>query len=429
MNGEQQAARQKARLQEIREARDAMQRRAEDKEQESEVLRGEQRDRHVTMGQSPTRMRPRAALFTPHDVNRTGLNRFGSIPHNFSRRPEREDFYPQGHSTQRRGDDSEWGQGGHEGARGYRPRTGKIDPFPKEVKPSDKLFQWNFWLRQFKMAMEKGGITGQRAKAVELSLTVGQEINVIIMTRDLLPEESEVRPGFRFFDFLVEGVTSVLSKLTDASTNAREFRALKQGENETVPEFALRTEKAAQKIGLTNATLLSTAFIDGLKDGEVRGWATAFNLSMDEAMDAAIRRENGQKPPLPWEINSSAPIAVAAIEKPHTRGEDASAKQDKRGWRRSPVKIVGGRRFDRGLPYKREGQDSHHRQQSDRRASGPGCMKCGRGSHEGRQCPADSKQCYTCKEYGHFAATCKVRSVNNIDKRERDHEVSSKPCY
>lgn len=439
MSEQQLAMRKAERLRDSREARDAIQRRAEGKDYEDEVFRNSERNGHAAGEQSSAfgGMRDgkersgftHGALFTPRDVRRSGLNTFGSIPHNFSLRPDRESFYPIEQSTQRRNDGGERGGSTPEGSRSSRPRQGKIEAFPKDVKPSDKLFQWNFWLRQFKMAMEKGGVTSQRAKAVELSLTVGQEINMIIMTRDLLPEESEVRPGFRFFDFLVEGVTSVLSKLTDASTNAREFRSLKQGENETVPEFALRTEKAAQKIGLTNATLLSTAFIDGLRDSEVRGWATAFNLSMDEAMDAAIRRENGQKPSLPWEVNPSAPIAVAAVEKPQTRNEETSAKHEKRSWRRSPVKMVGGRRFDHAPPYKREGRDGQSRQSSSRQAGGQRCPKCNRDAHVGRQCPADSKQCYNCKEFGHFEATCKIRRVNNVDKHERNSEVSGKPYY
>lgn len=365
----------------------------------------------------------RSRWFTQRDAHQSGLNSFGEVPGNHFRHLNRDDFYPAGHST-RRDDHTE--HGGVTGQRTgstlgqYRPI--KMDPFPKDVKPSDKLFQWRNWLHSLKLALERGGVTGQRRKAVELSLSVGAEVNSIILTRNLLPDADEVEEGFKFFDFLVEGITSVFSRLTDASTSAREFRALKQRSDETVPEFALRTEKIAQKIGLTNGTLLTSAFIDGLKDRTVKEWASSFKWTMETTMDVATRRENEPETKFPWEGSSTAPIAVAAVERPavvkeatHKQTEQSEQREkrehrDHYNYARQSGRDMKGSRFPK--------------QQRERR-----CDKCGRTSHEDRPCPALNKQCYACKEMGHLERMCRSRRVRRVEFPKHQSEVSDNVFY
>lgn len=85
----------------------------------------------------------------------------------------------------------------------------KSAPFEPNIRAADKLYRWTNWVKVLLMGLERAGIFNQRDRAMELSLAAGEEVNSIIMTEDLLPEVHEVREGFPFFDYMLNGISTL----------------------------------------------------------------------------------------------------------------------------------------------------------------------------------------------------------------------------
>lgn len=353
-----------------------------------------------SVGNNTTVTGHNARIYTARDLDATGLHQFSEVPGRqgnitspsvaLSNTHER-----QGGEASRTNEENS-----SQGARSI-----KVKPFPADVKPGDKLFKWKYWLSTLELALEHHGITDQRKMAIQLTLFAGEEIGVIIMTKDLMPRKNSVPHDYKFFDHLVEGITKFFGQLTDANTNAREFKNMKQKEGESARAFALRTEMAAQKIGLTNASLITANFVDGLRDKELRRWADSFTMSLEDTVRAATVRENDpDNNEFPWsKVDSSAtPVTVAAVEKRERRPDSADARVKK--------EHVTGHKQERS--HERGTRPDKRRNESSK------CAACNSYSHNGRRCPAENARCHECNEVGHFRAACNKKRVRYVEKNK-----------
>jgi hypothetical protein len=164
--------------------------------------------------------------------NQTGANGFWPVEHSTAARGNhqadrsdwqaRKNMLEESRYIDRRGQSSSF----------IQAKSIKVAPFPKEIKASDKLFRWKFWLSTLEMALERNEIWNQRERAVELSLSVGEEVSLIIMTENLMKDPLRVGHDFPFYDHLVEGISMSFGALTDSGMNAREFKVLKAVRNQ-----------------------------------------------------------------------------------------------------------------------------------------------------------------------------------------------------
>jgi hypothetical protein len=304
----------------------------------------------------------------------------------------------------------------------------EMEPFPKDIKASDKLFQWRYWLGNLKLALEHLGIHDQREKAVELRLAAGVKAGQIIMTRQLMMDADNIDPNFRHFDFLVEGIEAVFAKHTDGSINAKEFRTREQKDGKTVLDYSMRTEKVVQMVDLkgpVSSTLVVSAFIDGLRDKMVRDWANSLNWSMETGLDVVTRCENDTKVAFPWENEARGPEVIAALEGSGTTSEGGRSAGPRSDYcTRKPDQ----QRFVRGKQARTSDENSRgYRQQAKSEPEGEKCAACDRHRHNGGQCPAVGRVCFKCGETGHFEAVCKASGVRNVSaanaKVEDSHMV------
>lgn len=146
----------------------------------------------------------------------------------------------------------------------------KVEPFPKGIKPTDQFQEWLFWHANFEMAMEKAGTIDQRAKAIDLSLHIGEEIRRIIVAKGMLPRETAVTGNYQFYDSLTEQLDAHFRGLTDESVDVASFNALKQKEDETALEFELRLRQMATRVRETNVAMIRTRYIEGIRDKALR---------------------------------------------------------------------------------------------------------------------------------------------------------------
>jgi hypothetical protein len=299
-----------------------------------------------------------------------------------------------------------------EGRHPRRPayRGVRVQPFSSDIPQTDKSYRWSLWVKRFKMALELAGVENQRDAAMELSLAAGDEVSAIIMTEGLLPEADDVDADFPFLDFVLHGVADAFERLTDSGVTAREFHNAAQTEKETASEFARRVRLLAKKMKLDHEALITSQFISGLSDVEVRRWANLFHLDLEGALSVAIRAESdpdyratlvlGNRP-------SNAPLAIAAVAAPPAQNT-SSAKKDKKRPKREHS------RGDEGPDAKR-GSDG---------GSGGRCRRCGRFSHRDKPCPAIDALCNTCQKPGHFSAMCKEKQIRDIKSSSCRDEVN-----
>ena len=270
------------------------------------------RDGHVQRGLRKFRDSiPQRRVFTEEDARRSGVDKFGTVPGRRSQGPM-ESFLPNYVSTTNEsmpilspftfsvraptplGTSFDGEYSGGNDVRDPRSQM-KLKPFPTNVRQIDKYFKWKWWLSQFEMAAERFPNMNQRVKATTMNLLVGEEVSEIIMTEGFLVPTDQGGPCFNYYDFLVSRLTDYFAKLTDNNVNAREFKAMRQGKVESTRAFGMRVKMAAQRINLNSNPLITATFIDGLRDAGTRDHANDFNLTMEDVMEVATRREHEQQ--------------------------------------------------------------------------------------------------------------------------------------
>jgi hypothetical protein len=315
----------------------------------------------------------------------------------------------------------------------HSSRPMRIQQFPKDVPTSDKAEKWGMFMRGVRMVFERNRTFNQRDMAIELSLSAGEEIETIILTEDLLPEPHEVPEGFEFFNYLVAGVTAVFDRLTDGNISAMEFRNLAQRPNEMARQFALRVHATARKLRLKNEQMITTAFIEGLSNLTVKGWARPFNWSMNGTLMVATRMEHGaQVSDFPWaaprlEVGGTiAEVRTHAVKKEGNKRGTSSTNQGQKP-------DQGSRGPQRRTPLVERNAQNQRKQRQERQAKQPytndnngrdsGCPDCGRRACNGEQCRAKGSRCYECGGIGHFAMVCDTKRVRHVNTSERSAQV------
>lgn len=283
----------------------------------------------------------------------------------------------------------------------------KVEPFPKGVKPTDQFQEWMFWLANFEMAIEKAGTVEQRSKAIDLSLHIGEEMRRIIVAKGMLPKEEAVAGDYQFYNNLTEQLDAHFRGLTDESVDVASFNSLKQKENETALEFELRLRQTATRVRETNAAMIRTRYIEGLRDKSLRERAFVDGLSLSDVVKMATRKEAiFAKTPSdfsPWNEDSRSPMAIAAID------QQRGVQGGERRWLPSSGPSRGSDYSENRGPKRYQERVARNRPQSlfaESRDKNERCKRCGVMKHRSEFCPAENAQCFGCKQIGHFKHMC-----------------------
>lgn len=300
------------------------------------------------------------------------------------------------------------------------PKMFKVEPYPKAVKPTEQLQEWNYWLANFEMASERAGIMGQRLRAVELSLHIGEEMRRTIIGKDMLPRVESVAPDFNFYDNVVAKLEEHFRSLTDESVDVTAFNQLKQKEDESAIAFEFRLMQMAKRMNETNSAMIRTRYIEGLRDKELRDRAYVDGISLANVVKMATRKEaiaSAQAPDgFPWAQSSGdnrQQLAVAAVSGTGNWGR-APSSGDRSGRGRFRDRRQQGDSRSRA-PY--DGRPDDGRWQRDKEEP---CKACGARQHHGEGCRAKERKCFGCGDIGHFKHMCTkgLRSIAQPDTSE-----------
>lgn len=292
----------------------------------------------------------------------------------------------------------------------------KVESFPKNVKPTDQYQEWNYWISNFEMAVEKAGTTDQRAKAIDLSLHIGEELRRIIVAKAMLPRESAVPEGFPFYDNLVKELEGHFKGLTDETVDVTSFNKLKQEENETALQFEMRLMMLAKRVNETNKAMIRTRFIEGLRDQAIKERAFIDGISLKDVVKMATRKEaitaKQQMEFSPWNEDGRGTAVVAAM----SRSQHPQPGRSSRGYGGSSHNASASRQ-----EYSGGRHASNRTSGQDTRGQASRCKRCGVVQHKGNSCPAEKASCFKCKEIGHFRHMCAavVRAVEPDERNEK----------
>lgn len=293
----------------------------------------------------------------------------------------------------------------------------KVETFPKAVKPTEQLQEWTLWLSNFEMASEKAGVLEQRARAIDLSLHIGEEMRRLIVGKGMMPPERSVSHAFPFYDNLVQSLEEHFRSLTDESVDVTTFNNLKQGDKETALEFEFRLMQVAKRVNETNAAMIRTRYLNGLRDKDLRERAFVDGIPLQAIVRMATRKEAiASKQPefSPW---GGDPVMVATVAQPEPHREQLDQRprgEVNREWSDNRPK----------LRKVQAGRSNDFRQHDDRRAQGSDysrkCPKCGISQHKYGQCPAEKAICFGCGGTGHFRHKCPKHVAAIEDSFESD---------
>lgn len=285
----------------------------------------------------------------------------------------------------------------------------KVEPYPKGVKPTDQYHEWTFWQANFEMAIEKAGITDQRARAIDMSLHIGEEMRRVIVAKNMLPKESTVPSDFPFYDNLSQQLEVHFRSLTDESVDVSRFNTLKQGEKESALEFELRLHQMAKRVNETNSAMIRTRFIEGLRDQSLRERAFIDGVSLQEVVRMATRKEaimtKHETEFSPWKDDRNA-VSVAAIS------QNAQPTRYNRKSNNQGVRERDG--------YKKSWGERRNPERNLATRGDEGCKRCGIVEHRAGVCPAQFASCFKCGQVGHFRHMCanEVREVTVNETKE-----------
>lgn len=304
----------------------------------------------------------------------------------------------------------------------------KVDQFPKNVKPTEQLQEWTYWLANFEMAIEKAGVTEQRARAVELALHVGDQIRRIIVGKRMMPAERTVSNVFPFYDNLTSLLDEHFHGLTDESVDVTAFNTMKQGDKETAIEFEFRLRQVAQRVNETNPAMIRTRYIDGLRDKELKDRAFIDGIPLQTVVRMATRKEaitwSGTSQFSPW---GAEPVAVAAVSQSEPRSDGIRTRGNEEmknlsdNSRRNDSYNESLRRVDSFRSFRRDDArrpgysgNSRYGARNDSK-----CQKCGLTAHKFGRCPAENANCFGCGAIGHFRHRC-TKQVSSVDSAPND---------
>lgn len=261
----------------------------------------------------------------------------------------------------------------------------QLKPFPPDVPTAAKWETWIDYHRKIKIQFERCEGASEKLKAGLLFTSIGEEVEKIITTRGMFPDESEVGPDFPYFHNMLTKLGTYFKSLSDETVNINHFASMKQLPSEGARGFETRLLRQAEICEMKEAkAMIRNRFIQGMSDREHAKRAFTDGTPLEEIVAAASRTEaynNRSLAPEPlsnWG-EQNKPLEVAALNQSFTRPN----------WRPN-----------------NSAQNSRERNSSDDKR----CRNCGIRTHKFGVCPAIGKSCSNCDKKGHFAAMCRSKA-------------------
>lgn len=336
--------------------------------------------------------------------------------------------------------------------------------FPARIENTAKRQQWLAWRRQFEAHLKLKGFAPPEYLSTYLYTTIGPELRQVIDQEEMITRPITADEEFGdAYEKLMSRLDLHFHRLSVRGTDICILNTMKQEQSESVNDYHTRLMNQAEVCDLQRSDwTVRQVFIDGLSDTYVKNDAFTRNLSINEALTMASRREV-QDREMKMRTTTTEEKYESAEIKPKEGEEVAMLHEKRTNWGGNRSRFGGDRsnggrglrggqqgrytnRFPHRVNREYEGSiNSEERNSFGRRGVGPSryagsrdgrqsercgglCTRCGRSTCDGSQksCPAMGRTCFVCREIGHFGAVCKQDQANatgmNIQNEQQPHD-------
>lgn len=194
----------------------------------------------------------------------------------------------------------------------------KIKPFPPSVPTAQKFETWMDYRKKLRIQFEQCGNVSQRFLATLLYTNVGEEVERIISSRNMMPEINEVAEDFPHFEHLVEQLDNYFRSLSDSTVNYNILTSMEQKPEESAHDFHTRIIRQAETCGMSDTQAIRNQFIKGMRDREHAIRAFTDGTELNAVVAAASRRESlaknhENKALIAWTTRNQMPQEVASL--------------------------------------------------------------------------------------------------------------------
>ncbi|XP_065087250.1 uncharacterized protein K02A2.6-like [Ochlerotatus camptorhynchus] len=272
-------------------------------------------------------------------------------------------------------------------------RWDNIKPFPKGVSANKLWEAWIKYFENFELAASLANADDPVKRYQMLYLSIGDELQGIVRAAKLRPDSN----GPSCYAIFVKNIENYLKSLTDTSAEHDMFSSMQQEKGESAVNFHARLMEKVWLCGYSTSDqerFVRTQLLKGLRNRALANAARTYGHDTNFVVQSATRDEALQ----PESPSLEDPTSIMAVSRSFSRGVGMKRKQSN-GNETGPGFRPNQFRGETKLPLQRYER----------------CSRCNRAVHGGLRCPALDRNCNSCGRRGHFAATCRMKRVNNVE--------------
>lgn len=323
----------------------------------------------------------------------------------------------------------------------------KPEPFTLSDKVGERAVDWNTYARGFKRHIEMKGDASQWQKANYLAAFTGPEIKRIVETKKWLPDKP--KEGRLYYDKLLKKLTKYFKQFTDSESAHECLTTATQRPDETITKFWDRLEKLAIMCEIdSRGQLVRNVLMNGLKDKELREFASLSRLSVKRILEVGVNRE--VKREVTADLRSAKTEIVPevlAIDRTRPGGkrlpQHYTGTGERNQHRQKPYDSYsrgyssgGGGRYGSGSGANSSGGGGRYGSGSgansrgtfggagsgDRYSSFNRCKNCDRRHQPNDYCTAKEKDCHGCGVRGHLQHCCPKQGKSEPEVSKGDNK-------
>ena len=273
---------------------------------------------------------------------------------------------------------------------------------------------WKRWRQKFEIYLEATDLNSKsdKRKVAALLHTAGEEamekFNTFGLTEEQAGKLEEVYKAFEEF----------CTPKANESVERHLFFTRVQANGESFASFLTELKKLSASCGFAELkeSLIKDRIICGIRNSSIKNrLLREENLDLEKCATICRAAELAETQ-MKNIANESNIHAIKNKGGPNrTRGKPVN-KQQPFKQREEAVTQMGQRSQSSRYSSQLQPQSAEYKQQRNL-----ACTRCGK-QHKPRDCPAFGKTCMSCRGKNHFAAVCKKKLVNSVDREE---EVNS----
>lgn len=289
-------------------------------------------------------------------------------------------------------------------------RWDNIKPFPTGV-PANKMWEeWNRYIENFEIAASLSNANDPVRRSQLLFLSIGDELQGIVRAAKLRPSLNDAN-CYRNF---VANISNYFQSMTDSAAEHESFSNMRQEKSESAIAFHARLMAKVRLCGYSPSDqdrFVRAQLLKGLTNKELVKAARTYGHDTNYIVQAATRNEAYEAETVnAGPSDPSESYTVNRLQQQSINQQQSRKRTSSDGW----VDRAQSLRF-------RKSQQEPRRDRLDRGRRSR-CLRCNGRLHSNYPCPALKRNCNSCGELGHYAATCRKSRIRELQIKTSEEQ-------